>query len=333
MMVIQKALTPGPSPAGRGARNNRLPPAIALMGPTASGKTRLAIQLAQALDGEVVSVDSALVYRGMDIGTAKPSLAEREGVPHHLIDIIDPVEAFSTGQFREKALELMADITARGRLPILAGGTMLYFNALFNGLAELPAADETVRRQIDAEAARVGWSKMHEELTRIDPEAGARIHPNDPQRIQRALEVYRLVGISLSKLCGLGRSAPPPFNILRLVIAPSDRAALHGLIRKRFLSMLEQGLAEEVSALFRRGDLHADLPSIRAVGYRQVWAYLSGEWGYEEMVERGIIATRQFAKRQYTWLRREDSASHFVSEDAEVLEKMLKKIGEPSRPE
>ena len=174
------------------------PPAIALMGPTASGKTRLAIRLAQALEGEVISVDSALVYRGMDIGTAKPSLAEREGVPHHLIDLIDPAESFSTGQFRERALALMADITARGRLPILAGGTMLYFNALFNGLSDLPAADEAVRRQIDAEAACVGWAKLHGDLARIDPEAAARIHPNDPQRIQRALEVWRLAGVSLS---------------------------------------------------------------------------------------------------------------------------------------
>lgn len=307
-----------------------LPPAVALMGPTASGKTRLAIQLAQTLDGEVISVDSALVYRGMDIGTAKPSVEEREGVPHHLIDIIDPAEAFSTGQFRERALELMEDITARGRLPILAGGTMLYFNALFNGLAELPVADESVRREIDAEAARVGWVKLHEELARIDPEAAARIHPNDPQRIQRALEVYRLVGISLSELCSRGRSAPPPFNILRFVIAPSDRAALHGLIRQRFLSMLEQGLVEEVRGLYERGDLHENLPSIRAVGYRQVWAYLRGEWDYLEMVERGVVATRQFAKRQYTWLRREQGAGRLVSEDAGVLEKMLNTIAYPS---
>ncbi|MFM8331370.1 MAG: tRNA (adenosine(37)-N6)-dimethylallyltransferase MiaA [Candidatus Methylumidiphilus sp.] len=303
-----------------------LPPAIALMGPTASGKTRLAVQLAQALDGEVISVDSALVYRGMDIGTAKPSLAEREGVPHHLIDIIDPAEAFSTGQFRSEALALMADITGRGRLPILAGGTMLYFNALFNGLAELPSADEAVRRQIDEEAARLGWAALHEELARVDPAAALRIHRNDPQRIQRALEVYRLAGVSLSELCAVGRSAAPPFDIIRLVVAPADREALHGLIRQRFLGMLARGLVAEVEALYRRGDLHPGLPSIRAVGYRQVWAHLDGEFGYAEMVERGVISTRQFAKRQYTWLRREQTACRFVSEDAGLPANMLKAI-------
>jgi len=309
-----------------------LPPAVALMGPTASGKTRLAIQLAQALGGEVISVDSALVYRGMDIGTAKPSLEERQGVPHHLIDILDPAEAFSTGQFRAKALELMQDITRRGRLPILAGGTMLYFNALFHGLAELPAADESLRRQIDAEAARLGWAGLHEELARVDPAAAARIHPNDPQRIQRALEVYRLSGVPITELCAQGRSAPPPFNILRLVVAPADRQTLHGLIRKRFLFMLEQGLVDEVRALHGRGDLHPELPSIRAVGYRQVWAYLSGETGYEEMVERGVIATRQFAKRQYTWLRREEGAVLLVSEAKDLLEQALNRIADSVPP-
>jgi len=303
-----------------------LPPAIALMGPTASGKTCLAIQLAQQLEGEVISVDSALVYRGMDIGTAKPSIEERQGVPHHLIDILDPAEAYSTGQFREQALELMADITARGKLPILAGGTMLYFNALFHGLAELPSADEAIRREIDEEAARLGWGKLHEELARVDPQAALRIHPNDPQRIQRALEVYRLAGASLSELCSRGRSAPPSFNIVRLIVAPSDRQVLHGLIRQRFKTMLERGLVEEVRILYSRGDLHPELPSIRAVGYRQMWAYLSGETDYEEMVERGVIATRQFAKRQYTWLRREEEALRLCSEDKGLQEKALKGI-------
>ena len=309
----------------------RLPPAVALMGPTASGKTRLAVQLARALDGEVISVDSALVYRGMDIGTAKPGLEEREGVAHHLLDILDPAESFSTGQFREQALALMRDITARGRLPILAGGTMLYFNALFHGLAELPAADEAVRRQIDAEAGRLGWAALHAELARVDPRAAARIHPHDPQRIQRALEVYRLAGVSLSELCERAGQAPPPFEILRLVLAPADREALHGLIRRRFMAMLARGLVQEVEALFRRGDLHEGLPSIRAVGYRQVWGYLRGDYDYAAMAERGVISTRQFAKRQYTWLRREQAASHFLSEDAAVLQKMLQKIGAARR--
>ncbi|MFZ4700170.1 MAG: tRNA (adenosine(37)-N6)-dimethylallyltransferase MiaA [Candidatus Methylumidiphilus sp.] len=309
-----------------GHPTGHLPPAIALMGPTASGKTRLAIQLAQELNGEIISVDSALVYRGMDIGTAKPSLEERQGVPHHLIDILDPADAFSTGQFRQQALQLMAEITNRGRLPLLVGGTMLYFNALFNGLAELPEADAALRRKIDGEAAKLGWLALHGELARVDPEAGARIHPNDPQRIQRALEVYRLTGVPLSELCARGQSAAPPFNIARLIVAPSNRLVLHEVIRQRFLSMLDQGLVEEVKALFLRGDLHPHLPSIRAVGYRQVWAYLSGELNDAQMVERGIIATRQFAKRQFTWLRREESASRFVSEDPQLLQNVLNRV-------
>ena len=296
------------------------------MGPTASGKTRLAIQLAQALNGEIISVDSALVYRGMDIGTAKPSLEERAGVPHHLVDVLDPAESFSTWQFRQQALRLMAEITGRGRVPLLVGGTMLYFNALFNGLAELPEADEAMRRQIDAEAISLGWAALHEELTRVDPQAGLRIHPNDPQRIQRALEVYRLTGVTLSEWCARGRSEPPPFNIIRFIVAPGNRPVLHETIRKRFLSMLDQGLVEEVLTLYRRGDLHQNLPSIRAVGYRQVWAYLSGQLDYPQMVERGIIATRQFAKRQFTWLRREESATRFLSEDPQLLENVQGKI-------
>jgi tRNA dimethylallyltransferase len=221
---------------------------------------------------------------------------------------------------------LMEEITARGRLPILAGGTMLYFNALFHGLAELPAADEAIRREIDAEAARVGWAKLHEELAKVDPGAAARIHPHDPQRIQRALEVYRLAGVSISELCERSRSAPPPFNIQRFVIAPNDREALQQRIRARFLAMLEQGLVDEVKALYERGDLHEGLPSIRAVGYRQVWAYLSGEWDYEEMIERGVIATRQFAKRQYTWLRREENAIRLLSEDQDITQQALSKV-------
>ncbi len=296
------------------------------MGPTASGKTRLAIQLAQALNGEVISVDSALVYRGMDIGTAKPSLAERAGVPHHLVDILDPQESFSTGQFRQQALRLMAEITGRGRVPVLAGGTMLYFNSLFNGLADLPEADEVLRRQIDAEAASLGWVALHEELARVDPMAAMRIHPNDPQRIQRALEVYRLTGVPLSEWCGRGRSEPPPFTIARLVIAPGNRLVLHEMIRQRFLSMLNQGLVDEVSSLYRRGDLHENLPSIRAVGYRQVWTYLAGQQDYAQMVERGVIATRQFAKRQFTWLRREESAIRFLSEDPQLLDNVLQRV-------
>jgi tRNA dimethylallyltransferase len=293
------------------------------MGPTASGKTRLAIELAKALDGEVVSVDSALVYRGMDIGTAKPGLEERQGVPHHLIDILDPAEAYSTGRFREDALALLRDIHSRGKLPILAGGTLLYFNALFHGLSELPAADPEIRRQLDEEAAARGWAALHAELARVDPEAAARIHPHDPQRIHRALEVYRIAGIPLTALCRAAAPPPPPFEWVKRVVAPADRAALGERIRLRFLDMLARGLVEEVRALRERGDLDPGLPSMRAVGYRQVWAYLAGECGREAMVERGVIATRQFAKRQFTWLRREAQAPRYQSEDERLAERVL----------
>jgi tRNA dimethylallyltransferase len=299
------------------------PPVIALMGPTASGKTRLAIELAQALDGEVISVDSALVYRGMDIGTAKPGLEERQGVPHHLIDILDPADAYSTGRFRDDALALMTDIAERGKLPILAGGTMLYFNALFHGLSALPSADPEVRRQLDEEAVARGWPAMHAELARVDPAAAARIHPNDPQRIHRALEVYRLTGIPLTVLCAETQAPPLPFAPVKLIVAPVDRPALHERIRRRFLDMIERGLIEEVRVLYERSDLDADLPSIRAVGYRQVWAYLAGEYDRETMIERGIIVTRQFAKRQFTWLRREETALRYRSEDEGLVERML----------
>jgi tRNA dimethylallyltransferase len=309
----------------------KLPPAICLMGPTASGKTRLAIDLALALDGEIISVDSALVYRGMDIGTAKPDLAERRGVPHHLIDILDPAEAYSTGRFRAEALDLMQGITARGRLPILAGGTMLYFNALCHGISDLPEADPEVRRQLDAEATERGWAALHAELAQVDPAAAARIHPNDPQRIHRALEVYRLTGVSLTALCAATQAPPPPFDLVKLVVAPADRPALHERIRLRFLEMLERGLVEEVERLRQRGDLNPGLPSIRAVGYRQVWAYLAGEYGYEAMVERAVIATRQFAKRQFTWLRREEDAERYQSEDARLAEQVVEDVSQRLR--
>jgi len=299
--------------------NRPLPSVVAVMGPTASGKTQLAIRLAQTLDGEVISVDSSLVYRGMDIGTAKPSLEERAGVPHHLIDILDPAEAFSTGQFRECALRLIGEIQQRDRLPILVGGTMLYFNALFRGLANLPEANPEVRRQIDDEAARFGWSHLHAELARVDPTAAGRIHPNDPQRIQRALEVYRLAGRALTELCARHTAEPSLFTAVKIVVAPSSRVVLHQRIRERFLRMLEQGLIDEVRYLFERGDLDETRPSVRAVGYRQVWAYLKGQCDWETMTERSIVATRQFAKRQYTWLRREEDAIRFASEDQALL--------------
>ena len=302
------------------------PPVIALMGPTASGKTGLAIQLAHELNGEIISVDSGLVYRGLDIGTAKPTQVEREGVPHHLIDILDPSETFSTGQFRARALELMADITARERLPLLVGGTMLYFHALFRGLAPLPPANPEIRQQIDGEASRLGWGRLHEQLAQVDPVAAARIHPNDPQRIQRALEVYRLTGMALTDLCAEGEAELPPFGFIRVMLAPSSREALGERIRRRFLGMLEGGLVDEVKTLRARGDLDEHLPSMRAVGYRQVWRHLEGEYTFEEMVERGVIATRQLAKRQLTWLRREQSALSYLSEDKALLQSVLRDV-------
>jgi len=303
-----------------------LPVAVALMGPTASGKTRLAVELALALGGEVISVDSGLVYRGMDIGTAKPGLEERRGVPHHLIDILDPAEAYSTGLFRAQALERIGAITGRRRLPILAGGSMLYFHALFHGLAELPAADPEIRRQIDEEARLRGWHPLHRELATVDPEAAARIHPNDPQRIQRALEVYRITGIPISMLRAQAAAEPPGCRWVRVVVSPSDRETLHQRIRQRFLGMLEQGLVAEVEALYRRGDLEPSLPSLRAVGYRQVWSYLSGQWDYATMTDKAIGATRQFAKRQYTWLRRQPDALHGRSENPALLAELLRDL-------
>lgn len=275
------------------------------MGPTAAGKTGLAMELARALPAEIISVDSALVYRGMDIGTAKPSPAQRAEVPHHLIDLLDPAEAYSAGSFRRDALAAMAGVRARGRVPILVGGTMLYFHALQRGLAELPAADPGVRAELDAAAARLGWPALHAELARVDPDAAARIQPGDSQRIQRALEVWRLTGTPLSALQAAGSAAPAGWRFLKFGLAPSSRAALHGAIETRFRAMLAAGLLAEVERLHARGDLHAGLPSVRAVGYRQLWAFLEGECTLEEGVRQGITATRRLAKRQMTWLRAE----------------------------
>ncbi|WP_220811551.1 tRNA (adenosine(37)-N6)-dimethylallyltransferase MiaA [Pseudomonas paralcaligenes] len=291
----------------------RLPPAIFLMGPTASGKTDLALALADALPCELISVDSALVYRGMDIGTAKPDKATLARYPHRLVDILDPAESYSAAEFRADALAAMAEITARGRIPLLVGGTMLYYKALLEGLADMPGADPVVRAELEAWAAAEGWEVLHRELARVDPESAARIHPNDPQRLTRALEVHRVSGLSMTEhrqrqtAQNSGSEAPGtrqlPYTAVQFAIAPEQRQVLHERIACRFLMMLEQGFVEEVEALRQRGDLHVGLPSIRAVGYRQVWDYLDGRLGREEMAERGIIATRQLAKRQFTWLR------------------------------
>ena len=289
-----------------------LPPAIFLMGPTAAGKTDLALELARSLPCELISVDSALIYRGMDIGTAKPEKSVLAEFPHRLIDIRDPLEAYSAAEFRADALAAMAEITSRGKIPLLVGGTMLYYKALLEGLADMPSADEGVRREIEAQAAAQGWAAVHAELARVDPQSAARIHPNDPQRLTRALEVWRVSGLSMSEhrlrqQQNAGLETPGggqfPYTVAQLAIAPLERQVLHERIARRFQLMLEQGFIEEVETLRRRGDLHAALPSIRAVGYRQAWDYLDGRLTHDEMVERGIIATRQLAKRQFTWLR------------------------------
>ena len=277
-------------------------PVIAIMGPTASGKTGLALDIAAKVESEVISVDSALVYKGMDIGTAKPTQEEQEGVVHHLIDIIDPAQSYSVSQFVNDTNALIGDILARGKVPILAGGTMMYFNALINGISPLPKSDETIRDEITQQAQRLGWSKLHDELRGVDPISGERIHPNDPQRITRALEVYRSTGKTLTHW-QQQEGEKCPYNIAQFAIAPADRAVLHERIATRFDLMLEQGFENEVVKLYERSDLHEDLPSIRSVGYRQMWQYLDGQLSYAEMRERGIIATRQLAKRQLTWLR------------------------------
>ncbi|MDB5770528.1 MAG: miaA [Burkholderia sp.] len=282
------------------------PLAIAIMGPTASGKTAAALEIAKHIPSEIISVDSALVYRGMDIGTAKPSPAERATVPHHLIDIIDPAESYSAMQFRHDALQLMEEITARGRLPLLVGGTMLYFKALRDGLDALPPADKELRARLDREAAAIGIPAMHARLAALDPETAARLKPNDSQRVQRALEIIELTGQPMSQLLAKSPKADLPFDMLPLSLEPSDRSVLHTRIAARFDAMLESdsgGLIHEVETLRSRGDLHPGLPSMRCVGYRQTWEYLDGAYDCTTLREKGIAATRQLAKRQLTWLR------------------------------
>ncbi|KAA6208686.1 tRNA (adenosine(37)-N6)-dimethylallyltransferase MiaA [Avibacterium paragallinarum] len=278
------------------------PRAIFLMGPTASGKTDLAIKLHQRFPVEIISVDSALIYRGMDIGTAKPNAEELAQAPHRLIDIKDPSESYSAANFRQDALREMEDITQQGKIPLLVGGTMLYYKALLEGLSPLPAADEGLRQEIEQKAEEIGWNGLHQELAKIDPVSAQRINPNDSQRINRALEVFYLTGKSLTELTEQKGEALP-YDISQFAIAPQERQVLHQRIEQRFHIMIEQGFQQEVEKLYQRGDLHADLPSIRCVGYRQMWEFLQGEYDHQEMVFRGICATRQLAKRQITWLR------------------------------
>jgi len=277
--------------------------AVFLLGPTASGKSAVALELARRLPVEIVSVDSAQVYRGMDVGTAKPTAAERGLVAHHLIDILEPTAAYSAGRFRDDALRLVGEIQARGRLPLLAGGTMLYFRALTHGLADLPRADAAVREEIEGEAARAGWPALHAQLARVDASTAARIEPTDSQRIQRALEVWRLTGRPLSSLHEGARANALPFEALRIALEPSERAVLHERIATRFRAMLRSGLVAEVESLRARHALNASMPSMRAVGYRQAWDTLEGSAPPETLEARGVAATRQLAKRQLTWLR------------------------------
>ncbi|PZU26726.1 MAG: tRNA (adenosine(37)-N6)-dimethylallyltransferase MiaA [Stenotrophomonas sp.] len=292
------------------------PLAIALMGPTASGKTAAAIALAKAYEGEIVSVDSALVYRGLDIGAAKPDAAEQDGIRHHLLDLRDPWQTYSAAEFSADATEAVRDIVARGKLPILAGGTGLYFRALLQGLSPMPEADPAMRATIAAEAEVCGWPALHAQLAGLDPVAAARIHATDPQRIQRALEVYRLTGKPISYWQGLPGIARLPARVLKLVLAPADRAVLHQRIERRFDLMLERGFLEEVRALRALPQMAAvaaplDLPAVRAVGYRQAWQYLDGLGTAAEFRDKGVFATRQLAKRQLTWLRGELDARWF----------------------
>ncbi len=272
------------------------------MGPTASGKTAFAMALADKYPIDIISVDSALIYRGMDIGTAKPTQDEQKQYPHKLIDICDPAQSYSAANFRHDAIVEIENSLKNGRIPLLVGGTMLYFKALIEGLSPLPAADSEIRQQIEEKANRLGWQAIHEDLKKVDPVSAKRIHPNDPQRLNRALEVYLITGKSLTELTEQSGEALP-YDIKQFAIMPQDRAELHQRIEQRFLQMLDQGFEDEVKTLMQRSDLHLNLPSIRCVGYRQMWEYLTGDVSYDEMVFKGICATRQLAKRQITWLR------------------------------
>ncbi|WP_238891964.1 tRNA (adenosine(37)-N6)-dimethylallyltransferase MiaA [Achromobacter insuavis] len=281
------------------------PLVICLAGPTAAGKSASTLALAERWPLEIVNVDSATIYRGMDIGTAKPSAAEQALVPQHLLDILDPAQSYSAAEFRADALRLIGEITARGRIPLLAGGTMMYYKALRDGLDDLPQADPALRAELEARAARDGWPALHAELARLDPVTAARLAPNDSQRIQRALEICQLSGQPMSALLGRQRAAAGEADnrYLTISLEPSERAALHARIEQRFDAMLANGLLDEVRGLHARADLHPGLPSVRCVGYRQMWAHLDGEISLEEAREQGIAATRQLAKRQITWLR------------------------------
>jgi tRNA dimethylallyltransferase len=309
----------------------KLPNVICLMGPTASGKTALAIELAQQRNFQLVSVDSAQVYRDMDIGTGKPDAETLLKAPHRLIDILDPADAYSASKFRIDVLSEIQEITSQGDVPLLVGGTMLYFKALRDGLAKMPNADPETRRAIEAKAAALGWESVHAELAAVDPVAAQRIHANDPQRLQRALEVYRVSGKTLTKhheeeRNKLNSDNSLPVNLHFFGIQPSDRGVLHNEIKKRFLEMIRLGLVEEVQTLRRRSDLNSSLPALKSVGYRQVWQYLDGQLGFDEMVDKSIIATRQLAKRQLTWLRSWEELHTLDGPSSESADYILKYV-------
>ncbi|WP_417682882.1 tRNA (adenosine(37)-N6)-dimethylallyltransferase MiaA [Pseudidiomarina aquimaris] len=298
------------------------PYVICLYGPTAAGKTGLAIELSQQLGADIISVDSALIYRGMDIGTAKPTAAELARAPHRLIDICDPAERYSAAQFALDARREIESILAAGRIPLLVGGTMMYFKTLLEGMSKLPEAEPAVREKLTRRLNDEGSEALHAELSRIDPTSAARIHPNDPQRLIRALEVYEISGRSLTELSQT-RSGALPYPAVQIAVAPLDRKVLHERIALRFRQMLEQGFLDEVKALRARGDLHLDLPALRSVGYRQAWQYLDGDIDYETMVDKGIFATRQLAKRQLTWLRKWHDVRWFDSLAPDLVEQVL----------
>ena len=326
-----------------------LPPAIFLMGPTASGKTDLAVELCRQLPCDIISVDSAMIYRGMDIGTAKPSPDEQAAAPHRLIDICDPSEIYSAADFRRDALTEMATIRDRGRIPLLVGGTMMYFKALLHGMSELPSADPVLRRELENQADEHGWASLFTELEQEDPVAARLIHPNNHQRLLRAIEVIRLTGKPISVLWEQGSGNGPtnampervddypyftrwqadepsslPYTVLQLAMAPSDRQILHERISRRFRLMLKSGFLEEVRSLMARGDLHSELPSMRCVGYRQAWAHLVGEYDEQELMDKGVAATRQLAKRQLTWLRKWSDLDWLDSDNPEMVDLALK---------
>lgn len=300
------------------------PPALFIIGPTASGKTGLAIKLMEHFPIEIISVDSALVYKEMDIGTAKPTTEELAKAPHRLISFLDPSQPYSAADFRKDALREMKEITDKGKIPVLVGGTMLYYRALENGLAELPKANPALREKLEAEAKQQGWDTLHQRMTAVDPEAGKRIHPNDQQRIQRALEVYELTGKALTTHQKEAKMDALPYRLMKIALIP-DREWIRDLAEKRFEIMLKLGFMDEVKKLHARDDLHADLPSMRSVGYRQAWDFLEGKLDENEMKERAVIATRQLAKRQMTWMRSEPNITPYDAQNY-ILEQIVSDI-------